>query len=58
VHNDSIFIFDDINWSSEMQLAWEEIKNSPKVTMTINTFFWGFVFFRREQEKEHFTIRV
>ncbi len=58
VHNDSIFIFDDINWSSEMQLAWEEIKNNPKVTMTINTFYWGFVFFRREQEKQHFTIRV
>ncbi|MDD3723015.1 MAG: class I SAM-dependent methyltransferase [Lutibacter sp.] len=58
VHNDSVFIFDDINWSPEMQLAWEEIKNHPKVTITINTFFWGFVFFRREQEKQHFTIRV
>jgi predicted O-methyltransferase YrrM len=58
VHNDSIFIFDDINWSPEMQLAWEEIKNHSKVTMTINTFYWGIVFFRREQEKQHFTIRV
>lgn len=58
VHNNSIFIFDDINWSPEMQLAWEEIKNHPKVTITINTYFWGMVFFRKEQEKEHFTIRV
>ena len=57
-HNDSLFIFDDINWSMEMQLAWKEIKNNPKVTLTINTFYWGFVFFRREQEKQHFTIRV
>lgn len=57
-HNNSIFIFDDINWSQEMQLAWQEIKNHSKVTITINTFFWGIVFFRKEQKKQHFTIRV
>lgn len=58
VHNNSIFIFDDINWSPEMQLAWDEIKNHPKVTVTINTFFWGMLFFRKELKKQHFTIRV
>lgn len=57
-HNDSVFIFDDIYWSEEMTLAWETIKQHPRVKVTIDTFFWGFVFFRREQEKEHFTIRV
>jgi len=57
--NDSVFIFDDIHWSAEMQEAWEEIKVHPKVTITIDTFFWGFVFFRAEtKHKEHFTIRV
>jgi predicted O-methyltransferase YrrM len=58
VHNDSVFIFDDIYWSKEMTEAWEAIKNHPKVTVTIDTFFWGFVFFRKEQLKEHFTVRV
>ena len=58
VHNNSIFIFDDIHWSPEMQLAWEEIKIHPKVTITIDTYFWGLVFFRKEQEKQHFMIRV
>ena len=57
-HNDSVFIFDDIYWSKEMTEAWETIKQHPKVTVTIDTFFWGFVFFRKEQVKEHFTIRV
>ncbi|MFD1079748.1 O-methyltransferase, partial [Longispora fulva] len=57
-HNDSVFIFDDIHWSKEMEEAWEEIKAHPAVRVTIDTFSWGFVFFRREQEKEHFTIRV
>ncbi|WP_372756963.1 O-methyltransferase [Mariniflexile sp.] len=57
-HNDSVFIFDDIYWSEGMTEAWKIIKQHPKVTVTIDTFFWGFVFFRREQVKEHFTIRV
>lgn len=57
-HNDSVFIFDDIHWSQSMTEAWEAIKNHPKVTVTIDTFFWGFVFFRKEQAKEHFVIRV
>lgn len=56
-HNDSVFIFDDIHWSQSMSEAWEIIKNHPKVTVTIDTFFWGFVFFRKEQAKEHFIIR-
>lgn len=57
-HNNSVFIFDDIYWSAGMTEAWELIKKHPKVTVTIDTFYWGFVFFRKEQAKEHFTIRV
>lgn len=58
VTNNSVWIFDDIHWSPEMEQAWETIKKNPKVTVTIDTFQWGFVFFRHEQEKEHFTIRA
>ena len=57
-HNDSVFIFDDIYWSKGMTEAWETIKKHPKVSVTIDTFNWGFVFFRQEQVKEHFYIRV
>jgi len=57
-HNDTVFIFDDIYWSEDMTQAWETIKQHPKVTVTIDTFFWGFVFFRKEQSKQHFIIRV
>jgi len=56
---DSVFIFDDIHWSKEMEESWEEIKNHPKVSVTIDTFFWGYVFFRTEtKHKEHFIIRA
>lgn len=56
-HN-SVFIFDDIYWSKNMSEAWNYIKNHPKVTLSIDTFQWGFIFFRQEQPKQHFTIRV
>ena len=56
ISNDSVWIFDDIHWSAEMEEAWEIIKKHPKVSVTIDTFQWGIVFFRAEQEKEHFII--
>lgn len=58
ITNETVWIFDDIHWSSDMEDAWQIIKNHPKVSVTIDTFQWGIVFFRTEQEKEHFTIRV
>lgn len=54
----SILIFDDIHWSSEMEQAWEEIKQQPDVTLSIDLFFIGLVFFRKENKvKQDFTIR-
>ena len=58
INNETLWIFDDIHWSAEMDEAWEIIKKHPKVTVTIDTFQWGLVFFRREQPKEHFVIRT
>lgn len=58
ITNESVWIFDDIHWSTDMEEAWEAIKSHPKVTVTIDTFQWGLVFFRKEQPKEHFVIRT
>lgn len=57
-HNESVLIFDDIYWSPEMTQAWKQIISHPEVTVSIDTFYWGFVFFRKEQQKEHFKIRL
>jgi len=57
-HNDTVFIFDDIHWSKEMEEAWQEICDDKRVTVSIDTFQWGIVFIRKEQQKEHFMIRV
>ena len=58
VHNDSVFIFDDIYWSKGMSNAWNSIRNHPRVSVSIDTFRWGLLFFRKEQPKQHFTIRI
>lgn len=55
-HENSIFIFDDINWSSAMQAAWKEVKGHPKVKISIDLFEMGIIFFRDKQEKQDFTI--
>lgn len=58
ISNRTVWIFDDIHWSEEMQEAWEIIKENPHVRVTIDTFQWGMVFFRVEQKKEHFVVRT
>ena len=55
---DDIMIFDDIHWSEGMEKAWQEIKNFKEVSCTIDLFFVGIVFFRKEfKEKLDFSIR-
>jgi len=53
----SIFIFDDIYWSDEMNDAWEEIKNDSDVAFTIDLYRMGLVFFDKTiMKKQHFTL--
>lgn len=56
-HNDTVFIFDDIHWSTDMERAWEVIKAHPSITVTIDLFHFGLVFLRQEQQREHFKLR-
>jgi predicted O-methyltransferase YrrM len=57
-HDDAVFIFDDIHWSPEMEETWSAIKSHPSVTCSIDLFFVGFIFFRKEfKETQHLRIR-
>ncbi len=56
-HEQSVFIFDDIHWSSGMEAAWAAIQQHPRVKITIDLFFFGVVLFRKEnQVKEHYRL--
>lgn len=56
-NENSVFVFDDIHWSAEMTKAWEEIQNHKDVTVTIDLFSVGLVFFRTQQAKQHFILK-
>ncbi|MDB5017149.1 MAG: SAM-dependent methyltransferase [Mucilaginibacter sp.] len=58
VHDNTLLIFDDIYWSQGMKEAWNQIKAHPKVTVTIDLFWIGLVFFKPGQAKEDFLIKI
>jgi predicted O-methyltransferase YrrM len=54
----AVLVFDDIHWSAEMETAWTTIRNDPRVYLTIDLFFIGFVFLRDEfKVRQDFIIR-
>lgn len=48
----TILVFDDIYWSSGMAKAWQSIQNHSEVKLTIDFFFLGLVFFKKDQKEE------
>lgn len=52
-HSETIFVFDDINWSDEMKEAWEEIKANSSITVTIDLYTMGIAFLKEGIEKQH-----
>jgi predicted O-methyltransferase YrrM len=58
VHENTLLIFDDIYWSEGMKEAWAEIKAHPQVTVTVDLFWIGLVYFKKGQVKEDFLIRI
>jgi predicted O-methyltransferase YrrM len=56
-HNDTLFVFDDIHWSAEMEQAWAYIQAHPAVKITVDLFGIGLVFFRQEQPRQDFVLR-
>lgn len=58
LNNNSMLVFDDIHWSEEMEAAWAEIQASQQVRLSIDLFFVGIVFFKKELlTKSDFVIR-
>ena len=58
VHNDTMVLLDAIHRTKETSDVWETVKQDPRVKVTVDMFFCGAVFFRKQQAKEHFKIRI
>jgi len=57
VNNNTVMVFDDIYWSSNMEMAWNEIKENPLVTSSIDLFEVGIIFFNPDLHKKHYKMR-
>lgn len=57
VSENSVFMFDDIHWSAGMQSAWKKIKADKRVSLTIDLYWVGLVFFKEGVAKQDFVIR-
>lgn len=57
LHADSLVVIDDIYWSKGMEKAWKEIIAHKEVSISIDLFRAGILLFRKDIEKQHFTLR-
>lgn len=58
INENSILIFNDIHRSKEMEEVWKKIQDHSSVTLSIDLFSIGIVFFRKEfKVKQHIAIR-
>ena len=53
----SCILINGIHQNKKAELKWLEIIKNKNATVTIDVFYFGIIFFRSEQVKEHFNIR-
>ncbi len=57
INENTIFVFDDIRWSVGMEKAWKEICSNPRVSLSIDLFAMGLVFFHKGISKQHVVLK-
>ena len=58
VHNDSMIFIKNIHRNKNATNIWKTLKASEIITVSIDMFYCGALFFRKEQVKEHFKVRI
>ena len=56
-HPKSMIVLDDIHWSKEMNQAWEAIKARPEVSVSIDLFEGGLLFFDPDLTPGHYVLK-
>lgn len=56
-NNNTVCVISNIHKSQFMEEAWRTLQEHPAVTVSIDTYHLGLLFFRKEQAKQHFIIR-
>lgn len=58
LHEGSIIIIADIHWSKEMELAWNEIKIHQLVSLSLDFYECGVLFFKKGLAKSHYILSI
>jgi len=56
-NDETILVFEGIHHSSRIEDAWEAIKADEDVSLSIDIYSFGMVFFREGMEKQHFVLK-
>lgn len=56
-HNDSFFIFDHIHLDKNKHKIWQYIYQHDKTTATVDLYYIGLVFLRKESTPQHFILK-
>ncbi|MSP85022.1 MAG: hypothetical protein EXR18_04240 [Flavobacteriaceae bacterium] len=57
-NNETCIIFENPHYSKENETKWKSVFTNPNFKVTIDTYWYGLAFIRKQQVKEHFIIRV
>jgi len=57
LNKNAVVILDDIYWSKEMKLAWEQIKIHPGVRSSFDLYQLGIAFFNPDLHKKNYKLR-
>lgn len=57
VNNDTVFVVDDIHKNAEMDKAWKELVGNQNVTLSLDFYTMGVLFFRRQLSKQTICLR-
>lgn len=57
-HNDTLILIDDIRWSDSMFKAWNKLIAKPDLRLSIDFYRMGLIAKRKQQEKEHFVLKL
>ncbi|RDY61012.1 hypothetical protein [Flagellimonas nanhaiensis] len=58
IHNDTIIFINSIYTNPQKHELWKELINIPGITVSMDMFHLGALSIRKEQLKQHFTIRI
>ena len=58
IMNHTMILIEGIYTSKASRVLWERLKGMPDIRVTIDMFHCGALFFRKEQTKQHFKIRI